>query len=62
MMKTLDLPVLSLAIPNINKLDENNTDNLSYMWTVFSKCKDSLENGRRLENMSWRLWYRESSL
>lgn len=29
---------------------------------VFSKCKDSLENGRRLENMSWRLWYRESSL
>lgn len=33
MMKTLDLPVLSLAIPNIDKLDENNTDNLSYMWT-----------------------------
>jgi hypothetical protein len=29
---------------------------------VFSKCKDNLENGRRLENMSWRLWYRESTL
>lgn len=27
---------------------------------VFSKCKDSLENGRRLENYSWRLWYRAS--
>lgn len=27
---------------------------------VFTKCKDNLENGRRLENLSWRLWYRES--
>ena len=26
--------------------------------TVFTKCKDNLENGRRLENISWRLWYR----
>ncbi|CAO3610049.1 unnamed protein product [Mucor hiemalis] len=62
MIQTLDLPVLSLAIPNIHKLNDINTDNLSCMWTVFSKCKDNLENGRRLENMSWRLWYRESSL
>lgn len=35
---------------------------LTVLYIVFSKCKDSLENGRRLENMSWRLWYRESSL
>lgn len=27
--------------------------------TVFSKCKSSLDNGRRLENISWRLWSRE---
>ena len=27
--------------------------------TVFSKCKESIENGRRLENISWRLWYRD---
>jgi hypothetical protein len=26
---------------------------------VFSKCKESIENGRRLENISWRLWYRD---
>ncbi|KAI7877082.1 uncharacterized protein EV154DRAFT_62809 [Mucor mucedo] len=62
MLQTLDLPVLSLDIPNIQKLNTINADDLSCMWTVFSKCKDSLENGRRLENMSWRLWYRESSL
>lgn len=33
MVQTFDLPVLSLAIPNINKLNEINVDNLSQMWT-----------------------------
>ena len=27
--------------------------------SVFTKCKTSLTDGRRLENISWRLWYRE---
>ena len=27
---------------------------------VFSKCADSMENGRRLENLSWRIWNRET--
>lgn len=27
---------------------------------VFSKCADSVEQGRRLENLSWRLWNRET--
>src|SRR6266404_2880073 len=26
---------------------------------VFTRCKESLQDGRRLENISWRLWYRE---
>ena len=26
---------------------------------MFTKCKASLKDGRRLENISWRLWYRE---
>jgi len=26
---------------------------------VFTKCKDSLREGRRLENITWRLWHRE---
>ncbi|PWW80822.1 DUF1752-domain-containing protein [Tuber magnatum] len=30
------------------------------MWTIFSKCAESLENGRRLENLSWRVWNRET--
>ena len=27
---------------------------------VFSKCAESLEDGRRLENLSWRIWNRET--
>lgn len=27
--------------------------------SVFTKCKGSVQDGRRLENISWRLWYRE---
>jgi hypothetical protein len=30
------------------------------MWTVFSRCANSVEQGRRLENLSWRLWQRET--
>lgn len=55
-------PLLSLALENINRFDTIDADNLSSMWNVFSKCKEKLENGRRLENMSWRLWYREAHL
>ncbi|KAI8065381.1 uncharacterized protein B0P05DRAFT_554111 [Gilbertella persicaria] len=62
MAQTSELPVLSLASPNIHKLRDMNVDNLSYMWTVFSRCKNNLENGRRLENISWRMWYRQTSL
>jgi hypothetical protein len=32
-----------------------------YFKKVFSKCKDSLQDGRRLENISWRLAFRELS-
>lgn len=28
--------------------------------TVFARCRDSVAQGRRLENLSWRLWNRET--
>ncbi|CEP11934.1 hypothetical protein [Parasitella parasitica] len=37
-------------------------DDLSKTWRVCSKVKDSLENGSRLENLSWRLWFRQHLL
>ncbi|KAH8666652.1 hypothetical protein BX600DRAFT_277043 [Xylariales sp. PMI_506] len=47
--------------PNvIHKVDTQNPQNLFSMWTVFSRCADSVEQGRRLENLSWRLWNRET--
>jgi hypothetical protein len=30
------------------------------IFAVFSRCASSLEEGRRLENLSWRLWNRET--
>ncbi|WBW72665.1 GATA-like domain protein [Schizosaccharomyces osmophilus] len=53
-------PMLSLETDNIAKLGTLTADNLSCMWNVFTKCAENLENGRRLENLSWRLWYRET--
>ncbi|KAF3936862.1 hypothetical protein ABW19_dt0205399 [Dactylella cylindrospora] len=60
MPSRLDSPVLSLSINNITKIDTHNVDNLFGMWTIFSRCAESLENGRRLENLSWRLWNQET--
>ncbi|KAI8928825.1 hypothetical protein BC831DRAFT_69212 [Entophlyctis helioformis] len=47
-------PVLTLAIGNLAKLSTIDEDDISTIWNVFTKCKDNLENGRRLENISWR--------
>ncbi|WKT54316.1 Protein of unknown function DUF3295 [Fusarium oxysporum f. sp. vasinfectum] len=44
----------------IHKIDTGNPVDLYSMWTVFSRCADSVEQGRRLENLSWRLWQRET--
>ncbi|RDA88072.1 hypothetical protein CP532_5303, partial [Ophiocordyceps camponoti-leonardi (nom. inval.)] len=47
----LDTHVLTVDANVIHKVDTANPANLSSMWTV--------EQGRRLENLSWRLWQRE---
>ncbi|KAI8907625.1 hypothetical protein DFJ77DRAFT_173013 [Powellomyces hirtus] len=58
MPATLAEPVLTLAFNNIQKLTTIDEADIQAIWNVFTKCKDNLENGRRLENISWRLWYR----
>ncbi|KAI5778369.1 hypothetical protein EDC01DRAFT_341611 [Geopyxis carbonaria] len=60
MPSRLSSPVITVDMANISKVDPSNVDNLFSMWTIFSKCAESLENGRRLENLSWRLWNRET--
>ncbi|KAG7404079.1 Uncharacterized protein Forpe1208_v015893 [Fusarium oxysporum f. sp. rapae] len=56
----LDTHVLTVDANAIHKVDIGNLANLYSMWIVFSRCADSVEQGRRLENLSWRLWQRET--
>ncbi|TFK27890.1 DUF1752-domain-containing protein, partial [Coprinopsis marcescibilis] len=60
MSPMLPRSVLAVTPDAVRKLEGG--DALSGLWNLFSKCKESIENGRRLENISWRLWYREMML
>ena len=61
--------LLSIMAPLVLKIKGNKTflpfstlaseDELSQTWRVCTKVKDSLENGSRLENLSWRLWFKQ---
>ncbi|KYK55013.1 hypothetical protein DCS_06974 [Drechmeria coniospora] len=59
MPHSLSTHVLTVDANVIHKVDTANPANLYSMWTVFSRCAESVEQGRRLENLSWRLWQRE---
>ncbi|KAH8551182.1 hypothetical protein BGW37DRAFT_52863 [Umbelopsis sp. PMI_123] len=54
-------PMLAIAKHNFGDMETMDADNISDMWAVFTKCKANIEHGTRLENMSWRLWYRETA-
>ncbi|KAK4154765.1 hypothetical protein C8A00DRAFT_14118 [Chaetomidium leptoderma] len=60
MPMSLEAPVLQVDANVIHKVDTTNAANLFSMWTVFARCRDSVAQGRRLENLSWRLWNRET--
>jgi len=51
-------PVLTLALDSFQDttIDEND---IRRMWILFTKCKDDIKNGSRLENISWRIWYKK---
>ncbi|KAE8354521.1 hypothetical protein BDV28DRAFT_147062 [Aspergillus coremiiformis] len=60
MPSRLTTPVVTVDTAKIHKVDTANAQSLHGMWMVFSKCADYMEEGRRLENLSWRLWTRET--
>lgn len=62
MPSSLPDPVLALSMESVLKMNDLNLDQLANLWNVFTKCKESLESGRRLENLSWRLWFREAHI
>ncbi|KAG7089098.1 hypothetical protein E1B28_010807 [Marasmius oreades] len=57
MLLDLPSPVLVVAPDVLRHLEGDQA--LSALWFLFSKCKSSVRDGQRLENISWRLWYRE---
>lgn len=57
MLTSFPAPVLSVTADAVKDLQGH--DALTGLWTLFTKCKESLQDGRRLENISWRLWHRE---
>lgn len=52
-------PILTLSPHAVALLDPSDLESVYSLWTVFSKCSAVLENGKRLENISWRLWNKE---
>lgn len=56
----LNAPFLSLDSAKMHQIDPGNMESLLDMWTVLSKCSHNIKDGKRLENMSWRLWSREA--
>lgn len=56
----LNAPVLTLDAAKMHQIDPRNVESLFGMWTVFSKCSHNIKDGTRLENMSWRIWARET--
>ncbi|KAI9709664.1 MAG: hypothetical protein M1812_007642 [Candelaria pacifica] len=60
MPSRLAAAVLTVDAGKMHQVDTRNAENLFGMWSVFSKCAESMEEGRRLENLSWRLWNRET--
>ncbi|CAD6584196.1 MAG: hypothetical protein ASARMPREDX12_001549 [Alectoria sarmentosa] len=56
----LETPVLSVDVEKLRELDTRNAEHLFGLYSMFSKCAESMEDGRRLENLTWRLWNRET--
>lgn len=53
-------PIVKIETHSMHTIDTRNVENLFGLWSVFSKCAETMEDGKRLENLSWRLWNRET--
>ncbi|KAL8949040.1 MAG: hypothetical protein Q9222_004824 [Ikaeria aurantiellina] len=60
MPSKLASPLLTIDPGKMQQIDTRNAESLHSMWAVFSKCAEAIEDGRRLENLSWRVWNRET--
>ncbi|KAF7728131.1 hypothetical protein EC973_006646 [Apophysomyces ossiformis] len=56
-MAPIALKIKGSSKPFSPLFELDSDDDLSKTWRMCTKVKDSLENGTRLENLSWRLWF-----
>ncbi|KAK4636333.1 hypothetical protein CLAFUW4_00398 [Fulvia fulva] len=52
--------LLRVEVPLLHTVDTSSVEALMGMWSLFSKTSHAMEDGKRLENLSWRLWNRET--
>nr|POF04523.1 uncharacterized protein CFP56_56004 [Quercus suber] len=52
--------LLRVEVPALSDIDTSSVESLFGMWSLFSKTSHAMEDGKRLENLSWRLWNRET--
>ncbi|CAI6331983.1 unnamed protein product [Periconia digitata] len=55
-----DRPIVRVEHDSMRSIETRNPENLFGLWSVFSKCSPVLQDGRRYENIAWRLWGRET--
>ncbi|KAI3620379.1 hypothetical protein CBS9595_002346 [Malassezia furfur] len=59
-MERLHDPILAVSRAKLASLNTDDVEQVARFWNVFTKCKEALEDGQRFENLSWRLWFRQS--
>lgn len=45
-----------------SQLLQASSEDINSLWKVITKAKDSIPQGRRLENLSWRLWFSSANV
>ncbi|KAH7119694.1 hypothetical protein B0J11DRAFT_66410 [Dendryphion nanum] len=53
-------PIVRVEPGSMHSIETRDVENLFGLWSVFSKCAVAMEDGKRYENMAWRLWSRET--
>ncbi|KAF2650342.1 DUF1752-domain-containing protein [Lophiostoma macrostomum CBS 122681] len=57
---TLHTPIVGVVPGSIHTIETRNPENLFGLWSVFSKCSQAMQDGKRYENLAWRVWGREA--
>ncbi|KAL1610780.1 hypothetical protein SLS60_002451 [Paraconiothyrium brasiliense] len=53
-------PIVRVEHGSVHTIETRNPENLFGLWSVFKQCSPAMEDGKRYENMAWRVWSRET--